>query len=115
MYAIDEPFDQAPFGAIGLETSLGVMLSHTGWSVAETLAAMSWVPRMMLTGEGSDLVVGSVADIAVIDPEAEWTVDAAASASRSRNTPFDGETLTGRCRHTVVGGEPVVVNHEIQP
>jgi dihydroorotase len=50
----------------------------------------------------------------VVDPAATWTVDPAALASRSRNTPYAGMTLTGRVRHTLLAGEPVVVDGEAQ-
>jgi dihydroorotase len=50
----------------------------------------------------------------VVDPAATWTVEPDRLASRSRNTPYAGMTLTGRVRHTVVGGEAVVVDAEAQ-
>jgi dihydroorotase len=46
----------------------------------------------------------------VFDPTATWTVERFAMASRSQNSPFHGMTLTGRVRHTVLAGEPVVVD-----
>jgi dihydroorotase len=48
----------------------------------------------------------------VIDQAATWVVDGAAMASRSRNTPYHGRELTGRVRHTVFEGEPVVIDAE---
>jgi dihydroorotase len=50
----------------------------------------------------------------VIDPAAEWTVDPHQLASRSHNTPYAGRKLTGRVRHTVLEGDPVVVDAEAQ-
>ena len=47
-------------------------------------------------------------------PRPRWTVDPAALASRSRNSPYAGRTLTGQVRHTVFRGEPVVVDAEAQ-
>jgi dihydroorotase len=55
-----------------------------------------------------------VANLCVIDPALTWTVDPSALASRSRNTPYAGRKLTGRVRHTVLRGEPVVVGGEAQ-
>jgi dihydroorotase len=52
--------------------------------------------------------------LTVIDPEATWVVDPFRLASRSRNTPYAGRTLNGRVRHTVLWGEPVVVDGEAQ-
>ena len=53
---------------------------------------------------------GNPANLAVIDPAASWTVDPATLASRSRNTPYAGRTLTGKVRHTLLFGEPVVID-----
>jgi len=55
------------------------------------------------------LKVGADADVTVIDPEAEWTVDPEHFASRGRSTPFTGLTLRGRVTETIVGGRPVVM------
>jgi dihydroorotase len=63
---------------------------------------------------GGPLVVGAVANICVVDPTATWTVDPTGLASLSRNTPYAGWTLTGRVRHTVLRGEPVVLDSEAQ-
>jgi dihydroorotase len=50
----------------------------------------------------------------VIDPAATWTVDPMKLASRSRNTPYAGRTLTGRVRHTFLHGEAVVLDGQAQ-
>jgi dihydroorotase len=63
-----------------------------------------------LEGHGRPLAVGEPANLVLVDPAAPWTVDPATSASRSRNTPYAGRKLTGRVRHTVLDGEPVVVD-----
>ena len=47
---------------------------------------------------------GAVADVTIIDPNAEWTVDTEQFASKSRNCPFGGWKLKGRATHTIVGG-----------
>ena len=57
---------------------------------------------------------GRPANICVFDPDATWAVDPDRSASRSRNTPYAGRTLTGRVRHTLLDGAPVVVDAEPQ-
>jgi dihydroorotase len=54
--------------------------------------------------------VGEPANLTVFDTAAEWTVVPAALASKSRNTPYAGQTLRGKVRHTLFGGVPVVVN-----
>jgi dihydroorotase len=55
--------------------------------------------------EAGTLSVGRAADITLIDPELEWTVDASQFQSMSRNTPFDGWQLKGRPVRTIVGGK----------
>jgi dihydroorotase len=64
-------------------------------------------PAKLLGLDRGTLSVGAVADITLIDPDLEWTVDREASASRSRNTPFHGWTLRGRAVRTIVSGETV--------
>ena len=54
------------------------------------------------------VVEGGGGDLCVLDPEVRWTVAPAALASRASNTPFAGRELTGRVRHTVLAGRPVV-------
>jgi dihydroorotase len=62
------------------------------------------------SAQGGPIRVGAAANLCVFDPGATWTVDAGALASRSRNTPYAGRTLVGRVRHTVLRGEPVVID-----
>ena len=62
--------------------------------------------------QGGPIAEGSPANLVVVDPTATWRVDPTALASRSRNTPYAGRTLTGRVRHTVLAGEPVVIDAE---
>ncbi len=63
---------------------------------------------------GGPVADGRVANLCVIDPDATWVVDPAELASRSRNTPYAGRRLRGRVRHTLLRGEPVVVDGEAQ-
>jgi dihydroorotase len=111
------PFDQAPPGMLGLETALGLALTELEVPVEKVLALMSWQPAAIasLTAEhGGPITVGRPANICVIDPTHKWVVDPKALASRSRNTPFAGRTLLGKVRHTVLRGEPVVIDFEAQ-
>ena len=68
---------------------------------------MSCQPARAFGLTGGTLAEGSVADVSVIDLDAEWTVDGVAFLSKSRNTPFDGWKLTGAPACTIVGGEIV--------
>ncbi len=64
--------------------------------------------RLLRLKEGrGTLSAGAVADITLIDPGLEWTVNVEESASRSRNTPFGGWRLKGRAVRTMVGGRTV--------
>ncbi|HEY7068956.1 MAG TPA: dihydroorotase [Acidimicrobiales bacterium] len=115
--AKEQPFDEAPPGMLGLETALAVALTHLDLPPAEILALLSWRPAAIIGLEdthGGPLTEGRPANLCVIDPTATWTVEPERLASRSRNTPYAGMTLTGRVRHTVVGGEAVVIDAECQ-
>ena len=64
-------------------------------------------PARLLQIEAGTLSPGRAADITLIDPELDWTVDAGAFESMSRNTPFNGWKLKGRAVRTIVGGKTV--------
>jgi dihydroorotase len=113
----EQPFDQAPPGMLGLETALALAITELDMGLAELLALMSWRPAAIAGIErdhGGRLEEGRPANLCVIDPETVWVVDPDALASRSRNTPYAGRKLTGRVRHTLLRGEPVVVDGEAQ-
>ena len=77
------------------------------------LGLLSWRPAAVLGAEdvhGGPIAAGRPANLCVVDPSVEWTVDADALASRSRNTPYAGMALRGKVRHTLLYGEPVVVD-----
>jgi len=107
-------FQDAAFGMLGLETALSLALTGLELPIAQVLALLSWKPARIagLDGHGGPIAEGRPAHLCVIDPSATWTVDPEALASRSRNTPYAGRILTGRVRHTVLAGEPVVIDGE---
>ena len=89
--------------------------------MANLLALLSWQPARIARldpanggDQGGPIVPGGAANLCVIDPAATWTVDPAALASRSRNSPYGGRKLTGQVRHTVFRGEAVVIDGEAQ-
>ena len=111
----EAPFDEAPPGMVGLETSLALVLSELRLPVDKVLALLSWQPARIagLAGQhGGPVAEGMPANLCVVDPAAAWVVEPELLASRSRNTPFAGRKLTGRVRHTLLRGEPVVVDGE---
>jgi dihydroorotase len=68
---------------------------------------MSCNPSNILGLQRGSLSAGSVADITVIDPQAEWTVDPDKLASKSKNSPFLGWSVTGAASATVLAGKIV--------
>ena len=115
--AKEAAFDQAPPGMLGLQTALALALTQLDLPIAEVLALLSWQPARILGVDdqhGLPVAAGNPANLVVIDPTATWVVDPAALASRSRNTPYAGRTLTGQVRHTLLFGESVVVDGEPQ-
>jgi dihydroorotase len=100
-------FDAAPFGIVGLETSVGLSLklvSDGVLTLSDLVMRMSTAPARIIRSGGGTLSVGAAADITIIDPEMEWTVNASEFHSRSKNTPFDGWKLKGKAVQTIVGG-----------
>jgi dihydroorotase len=112
----ERPFEQAPPGMLGLETSLALTITELiepgilTWSQA--LALLSWRPAAIagLATHGQPIVADAPANLCVIDPAYTWEVDATRLASKARNTPFAGRTLTGKTRHTILRGAPVVID-----
>ena len=114
------PFEDAPPGMLGLETAFAVantrLVGDGRLRLADLVGAMSWRPARAagLEGHGGPVAPGIRAHLCVIDPGERWVVDATEMASKSRNSPFHGWELVGRVRHTVLGGEPVVVDGRAQ-
>jgi dihydroorotase len=112
-------WQQAAFGMLGLETALSIItltMVETGlldWNgVAERI---SRTPARIggYTDQGSDFVVGQMANLTVIDPRASWRVDRELVASRSRNTPFHGMELPGVITETFYKGVPTLLQAQL--
>lgn len=112
--------DAAPCGICGLETALSVCVQaliqpkHLDWP--QLLRLLTTGPASILGLNSGTLQPGAPADITLIDPHCHWTVDASLFQSRSRNTPFHGQTLPARILATIVDGEiryqsPLVHRH----
>jgi len=101
-------FDRAAFGIVGLETAVGLMLDRLvkpgALPLATLISRLSRDPARLLGLPGGHLAPGAPADVTILDPAAEWTVDPARFQSKSRNTPFGGWPVTGRPWKTIVGG-----------
>jgi dihydroorotase len=106
----EREYTEAPFGMIGLETSVGLSLRlyHEGLLPLPQLIAMYTInPARVLNVPHGTLRVGSVADVTILDPDYEVTVEAASLRSRSKNSPFLGWRLRGAAVLTMVGGEVI--------
>ena len=102
------PLTEAPSGMVGLETSLAVTLTalyHTGkMSLSDILRKMTINPACILRVGTGRLAIGAEADLTIFDPNEAWVVDPAKFASKGRNTPYAGQTLKGKVKYTIVGG-----------
>ena len=102
-------FLTAPFGIASLECALPLYMKALlepgiiDWS--EMLAMLTWRPAQVLNVEKGSLAVGDRADIAIIDPDAEWTIDARKFFSKGRNCPYHGWSVKGKVLYTLVAGE----------
>jgi len=101
-------FEYAANGISGLETSLALSLNLVGDKILswpELIARMSVNPARILNLPKGTLVTGADADITVIDPALEWTVDIQAFRTRGKNSPFHGRRMQGKAILAIVGGD----------
>lgn len=101
-------FNHAPFGTTGLETALGLLLTHLvlpgRMSWQRLVEVTSIAPRDLIGVEQVELVEGSTADYTIVDPDVAWTVEEGDFYSRSKNSAFLGQRLTGRATDVFVDG-----------
>ena len=105
-------FERAAFGITGLETALPLaitVLHHHFklplWRIVELLSSNP--ARFSASSDLGTLATGAHADVTIFDPKKKWTFDASQSHSKSRNTPFDGWSFTGKVISTIVNGNVV--------
>jgi dihydroorotase len=105
----EQEFERAPNGITGLETALGLTMSVLHGKhklpLSRIISLLSTQPAAVLNlkGRGS-LAIGSSADVVVFDAKKQWTFQASASRSKSKNTPFDGWTMLGSVVATISEG-----------
>jgi dihydroorotase len=108
-------WDQAPFGIIGLETTLGLVLTYLVrpgiLTLSQAIEKMTILPAKIfgldVLGVGT-LKQGVKADLTLIDLDRKWKVDANRFYSKGRNCPFNGWELHGKAILTIIGGRIVV-------
>ena len=110
-YEKDKEFDFAPNGILGLETALPVTLDvlvrQHRFKLPFVIDLMTRRPAELIRLPGGTLTEGADADICLFDPEEKWRYDAKAGFSKSSNSPWTGQILTGRVKTTIVGGRIV--------
>ena len=110
-YEKEVEFDNAPFGIIGLETSFAIshdILVKSGkCSIDDLIALLTYKGADLCNLDCGHLSAGTQADICLIDPNEEWTVNRDTLKGKSTNSPWFGKTLTGRPRTTIVAGKVV--------
>jgi dihydroorotase len=105
-------FDLAPYGIIGLQTLLPALMKiHLEYDIdfSQLLSCVTNHPARILGIEGGTLSPGKRADITIFDPISTWTLSEDMICSKSRNTPFIGQTFTGKVVRTIVEGKVVYI------
>lgn len=101
--------DKPPFGIVGLETTLGIVLTYLVepgiLPLPSAIQKMTLNPAKILNIKRGELRIGVPADITIIDLNREWVVDVNEFESKGRNCPFDGWKLKGKAVMTIVGGK----------
>lgn len=106
--------EHAPFGIVGLETSVALTVTNLvkkGYLTPMQMAAkMSYNPAKVLGIPKGTLDEGKIADITIIDPDKEYTIDVNNFESKGKNTPFDGYKVSGEVEYTILNGKVVYSN-----
>lgn len=116
-YEKDREFDYAPFGILGSETCFAVtqqiLCGEAGMSINDVVALLTYKPAELLKLDSGTLSEGATADVAIFDLDGTWEVNQQTILSKSHNTPWWGETLTGKTIETIVGGKTVFKDGKI--
>ena len=105
---------EAPSGMIGLETAFALAVTHlvkeAGMSLSDVVSKITINPATLYKFDRGTLSVGKAADITIADVNEKWVVTEDDIKSKSCNTPFLGEELTGRIKYTICDGKTVYRN-----
>lgn len=117
-YEKDKEFDFAPNGILGLETALpvtlGVLVRENKFKLPYVVDLMTRRSAQILGLSAGTLAEGAAADVCLFDPQEAWPYDAKNGFSKSSNSPWNGQTLTGRVKTTIVGGRVVFADGKIR-
>ena len=112
----NQSMEDAPFGLVGLETSVALTITElvekgilTPMQMAEK---MSYNPAQVIHSNKGTLKVGAPADVTIIDPEKEYVIDSMTFLSRGKNTPFNGWKVKGMVKATICDGKIAYMNQE---
>ena len=113
----DREFDYAPNGITGLETALpiclAVLVRENKFKLTHVIDLMTRRAANVLKLPAGTLAEGATADVCIFDPEETWLYNAKKGFSKSLNSPWSGQELTGRVKTTIVSGEVVYQNGKI--
>ncbi|MBI3990722.1 MAG: dihydroorotase [Candidatus Omnitrophica bacterium] len=105
-------FDYAPFGIIGLQTAMSVIMAclveKRILTLTQLVEKMSLAPARILGLKGGNLSVGQEADITIVSPDEWWVVSKEVLESKCKNTPFLGQKLKGRVTDVLIGGKIIL-------
>lgn len=108
-----ESFKTSPFGIVGLETAFAlvmtVLVKPGILTLRQMVEKMSLNPARILRIERGCLKEGSIADLVIADPDADYVIDRESFYSKGKNTPFHGRRVTGRIEYTIVGGRLIYI------
>ena len=108
----NQSMQKAPFGIVGLETSVALTITELvdkGWLTPMQMAEkMSYNPaRILHLDDKGSLKKGKTADVVIIDPEEEYTIDVKEFVSKGKNSPFNGKKVKGKVKMTICSGTVV--------
>ncbi len=110
-YEKEREFAVAPFGMNGLETALGLCVTYLvkpgHLTLPQLIEKLSCAPAKVINAPSGTLAPGSIADVTIFDPEAQWKVDTANFKSKSRNTVLQDAILHGKPELTILAGHRV--------
>ncbi|HEX8872219.1 MAG TPA: hypothetical protein VF758_05605, partial [Candidatus Acidoferrum sp.] len=106
----DVEFDKAPFGILGFDTAVGLALEqlvHAGRISLMRMVELFTTGPARVLGKERKIALGEAGDLTILSLDRPWTYSVRESASKSRNSPFDGRKFTGGPVATIVAGKLV--------